>query len=79
MLNAAALTYVAAVVSTLLTLLYFLMRGWLLGGPGRLGRVSRYGGDDVPAVEALHVSVHDLSTDDPTDEPRRPQASAPGE
>jgi uncharacterized protein len=31
-LNAAALTYVAAVVSTLLTLLYFLMRSGLLGG-----------------------------------------------
>ncbi len=31
-LNAAALTYVAAVVSTLLTLLYFLWRAGLLGG-----------------------------------------------
>jgi uncharacterized protein len=31
-LNAAALTYVAAVVSTLLTLLYYLMRAGLLGG-----------------------------------------------
>jgi len=31
-LNAAALTYVAAVVSTLLTLLYFLMQAGLLGG-----------------------------------------------
>ena len=31
-LNAAALTYVAAVVSTLLTLLYFLMRAGFLGG-----------------------------------------------
>ena len=31
-LNAAALTYVAAVVSTLLTLLYFLMRASFLGG-----------------------------------------------
>jgi Zn-dependent membrane protease YugP len=31
-LNAAALTYVAAVVGTLLTLLYFLMRAGLLGG-----------------------------------------------
>jgi uncharacterized protein len=31
-LNAAALTYVAAVVSTLLTLLYYLMRSGLLGG-----------------------------------------------
>lgn len=31
-LNAAALTYVAAVVSTLLTLLYFLIRAGLLGG-----------------------------------------------
>ena len=31
-LNAAALTYVAAVVSTLMTLLYFLMRAGLLGG-----------------------------------------------
>ena len=31
-LNAAALTYVAAVVTTLLTLLYFLMRSGLLGG-----------------------------------------------
>ncbi len=31
-LNAAALTYVAAVVSTLLTLLYFLIRSGLLGG-----------------------------------------------
>ena len=31
-LNAAALTYVAAAVSTLLTLLYFLMRAGLLGG-----------------------------------------------
>jgi hypothetical protein len=31
-LNAAALTYVAAVVSTLLTLLYFLFRAGLLGG-----------------------------------------------
>ena len=30
-LNAAALTYVAAVVSTLLTLLYFLMRAGFLG------------------------------------------------
>jgi uncharacterized protein len=34
-LNAAALTYVAAVVSTLLTLLYFLMRAGLLGGRDR--------------------------------------------
>ena len=31
-LNAAALTYVAAAVSTLLTLLYFLWRSGLLGG-----------------------------------------------
>jgi hypothetical protein len=31
-LNAAALTYVAAAVSSLLTLLYFLMRSGLLGG-----------------------------------------------
>jgi Zn-dependent membrane protease YugP len=31
-LNAAALTYVAAVVSTLLTILYYLMRSGLLGG-----------------------------------------------
>jgi Zn-dependent membrane protease YugP len=31
-LTAAALTYVAAVVSTLLTLLYYLMRAGLLGG-----------------------------------------------
>ena len=31
-LNAAAMTYVAAAVSTLLTLLYFLMRSGLLGG-----------------------------------------------
>jgi len=31
-LNAAALTYVAAVVTTLVTLLYFLMRAGLLGG-----------------------------------------------
>lgn len=31
-LNAAALTYVAAAVSTLLTLLYFLMRSGILGG-----------------------------------------------
>lgn len=31
-LNAAALTYVAAVISTLLTLLYFLIRSGLLGG-----------------------------------------------
>ena len=31
-LNAAAMTYVAAAVSTLLTLLYFLMRAGLLGG-----------------------------------------------
>jgi Zn-dependent membrane protease YugP len=31
-LNAAAMTYVAAVVSTLLTLLYFLLRSGLLGG-----------------------------------------------
>ena len=31
-LNAAALTYVAAVISTLLTLLYYLMRAGLLGG-----------------------------------------------
>lgn len=34
-LNAAALTYVAAAVSTLLTLLYFLMRAGLLGGGRR--------------------------------------------
>lgn len=34
-LNAAALTYVAAVVSTLLTLLYFLLRSGLLGGRDR--------------------------------------------
>ena len=34
-LNAAALTYVAAAVSTLLTLLYFLMRSGLLGGGRR--------------------------------------------
>ena len=31
-LNAAALTYVAAAVSTLMTLLYFLVRSGLLGG-----------------------------------------------
>ena len=31
-LNAAAMTYVAAVISTLLTLLYFLMRMGFLGG-----------------------------------------------
>ena len=31
-LNAAAMTYVAAAVSTLLTLLYFLMRAGFLGG-----------------------------------------------
>jgi Zn-dependent membrane protease YugP len=31
-LNAAAMTYVAAVVSTLLTLLYFLFRAGVLGG-----------------------------------------------
>jgi Zn-dependent membrane protease YugP len=31
-LNAAALTYVAAVISTLMTLLYFLLRSGLLGG-----------------------------------------------
>ena len=31
-LNAAAMTYVAAAVSTLLTLLYYLMRAGLLGG-----------------------------------------------
>ena len=31
-LNAAALSYVAAAVSTLLTLLYFLMRAGFLGG-----------------------------------------------
>ena len=31
-LNAAAMTYIAAVVSTLLTLLYFLLRAGLLGG-----------------------------------------------
>src|SRR5258708_18797444 len=31
-LNAAALTYIAAAVSTLLTLLYFLLRAGLLGG-----------------------------------------------
>ncbi len=31
-LNAAAMTYVAAVISTLLTLLYFLLRSGLLGG-----------------------------------------------
>ena len=31
-LNAAALTYIAAVISTLLTLVYFLMRSGLLGG-----------------------------------------------
>jgi uncharacterized protein len=34
-LNAAALTYVAAVISTLMTLLYFLVRSGLLGGGGR--------------------------------------------
>lgn len=34
-LNAAALTYVAAVVSTLMTLLYFLLRSGLLGGGSR--------------------------------------------
>jgi Zn-dependent membrane protease YugP len=31
-LNAAALTYVAAAVSSLMTLLYYLMRAGLLGG-----------------------------------------------
>jgi Zn-dependent membrane protease YugP len=31
-LNAAALTYVAAAVSTLMTLVYFLLRAGLLGG-----------------------------------------------
>lgn len=34
-LNAAALTYIAAAISTLLTLLYFLMRAGLLGGRSR--------------------------------------------
>ena len=34
-LNAAALTYVAAVISTLLTLLYYLVRSGLLGGRSR--------------------------------------------
>jgi len=34
-LNAAALTYVAAAVSTLMTLLYFLLRSGLLGGGSR--------------------------------------------
>ena len=34
-LNAAALTYVAAAVSTLMTLLYFLFRAGLLGGSSR--------------------------------------------
>ncbi len=34
-LNAAALTYVAAAISTLMTLLYFLMRSGLLGGRSR--------------------------------------------
>ena len=34
-LNAAALTYVAAAISTLMTLLYFLLRSGLLGGRGR--------------------------------------------
>ncbi|MBI3933995.1 MAG: zinc metallopeptidase [Acidobacteria bacterium] len=34
-LNAAAMTYVAAAISTLLTLLYFLMRAGLLGGRSR--------------------------------------------
>jgi Zn-dependent membrane protease YugP len=34
-LNAAALTYVAAAVSTLMTLLYFLLRSGLLGGRSR--------------------------------------------
>jgi Zn-dependent membrane protease YugP len=34
-LNAAALTYVAAAVSTLMTLLYFLLRAGLLGGGNR--------------------------------------------
>jgi Zn-dependent membrane protease YugP len=34
-LNAAALTYIAAAVSTLMTLLYFLFRSGLLGGGGR--------------------------------------------
>jgi Zn-dependent membrane protease YugP len=34
-LNAAALTYVAAAVSSLLTLLYFLFRAGLLGGRSR--------------------------------------------
>lgn len=31
-LNAAALTYVAAVITTLMTLLYYLIRSGLLGG-----------------------------------------------
>jgi hypothetical protein len=31
-LNAAAMTYVASAVTTLLTLLYYLMRAGLLGG-----------------------------------------------
>ncbi len=31
-LNAAALTYVAAMISTLMTLLYFLIRAGILGG-----------------------------------------------
>ena len=31
-LNAAALTYVAAVITSLLTLLYYLLRSGLLGG-----------------------------------------------
>ncbi len=34
-LNAAALTYVAAMISTLMTLLYYLYRAGLLGGRGR--------------------------------------------
>ena len=54
-LNAAALTYVAAAVSTLMTLLYFLMRAGLLGGRSRLRtespqvRARRYARPAPPA------------------------------
>src|SRR5690606_16827978 len=53
-LNAAALTYVAAAISTLLTLLYFLVRAGLLGGR-RAGAAPARSGRDAPDGRTWHL------------------------
>ena len=58
-LNAAALTYVAAAISTLMTLLYFLMRAGLLGGVATDDELER---GEYRAPRALAVCAEDGSS-----------------